>query len=113
MKRGFRLRRPIDIRRVRRKGTSTAHPFLVLFVLPNEGEGVRVAVTAGRAIGGAVQRNRAKRVLRAAVLPFLAQLQPDHDFLLMARTGIRETKSTQLQEALGGLLMKAKLLKKE
>jgi ribonuclease P protein component len=85
----------------------------VLRSLANEGQGVRVAVMAGRIVGGAVRRNRAKRLLRAAVQPFLPQMRQDHDLLLMARPGIREANSTQVHQALDGLLAKARLLKPE
>lgn len=109
VRRGFRLRNSIDIKRVRQKGSSNAHPFVVLFSLRNQGDGLRVAVTAGKAIGGAVQRNRAKRVLRAAVQPMLPKLAADHDLLLMARPAIREAKSTEVGVALSALFKKAKL----
>lgn len=111
MKRGFRLNRPADFKRVRRQGRSTAHPFLALIALPNEDKGIRVAVAAGRTVGGAVQRNRAKRVLRAAMLPLLQQILPDHDILLLARPGIRGAKSSKIEEIIKGLLKKASLLK--
>jgi ribonuclease P protein component len=109
VKRGFRLRNSIDIKRVRQKGSSNAHPFVVLFSLRNQGEGLRVAMTAGRAVGGAVQRNRAKRVLRAAVQPILPKLSVDYDVLLMARPAIREAKSTEVGVVLSALFKKAKL----
>jgi len=95
---------------VRRHGTSTAHPFLALIALPNEGQGLRVAVTAGKPIGGAVVRNRAKRVLRAAIQPLLPQIRPNLDILLLARPGIRDAGSSEVQQVISGLLKKAGLL---
>jgi ribonuclease P protein component len=47
----------------------------------------RIGFTASRKVGGAVQRNRAKRRLRAAAaatLPLLAR--EGHDYVLIART---------------------------
>ena len=110
MKRGFSLRKSAEIKRVRRHGTSTAHPFLALIALPNEGQGLRVAVTAGKPIGGAVVRNRAKRVLRAAIQPLLPQIRPNLDILLLARPGIRDAGSSEVQQVISGLLKKAGLL---
>ncbi len=112
MKRGFRLSRPADFKRVRRLGRSYAHPFLVLLVLPNDIGKVRVAVAASRAVGGAVQRNRAKRVLRAGILPLLERIASGHDLVLIARAGIADAKAQQTGEALGELLQKAKLTKR-
>lgn len=113
MKRGFRLRKSADIRRVRRQGRSTGHPFLGLFCLPNDGQGLRVGVSAGKPVGGAVVRNRAKRVLRAAILPLLPQIRPDHDIMLLARPGIRDAGSAEVQKVISGLLKSAGLLEKK
>lgn len=110
MKRGFRLSKPADFNRVRRSGKSLGHRFLSLVTLPNKLGKVRVAVSAGRAVGNAVSRNRAKRILRAAIKPFLADIKPGQDIVLIAREGIRERKSTDLHEVLKGLLKKAKLI---
>ena len=111
MKRGFRLRRPTDFKRVRRFGKPYAHPFLVLIVLPNEIGKLRVATAAGRALGGAVRRNRAKRVLRAGIEPLLKRIEPGHDIVLLARAELRDATSLQVQAALQTLLRKAKLVK--
>jgi ribonuclease P protein component len=97
---------------VRRLGKSYAHPFVVLVVHTNELAKVRVAVAAGRAVGGAVERNRAKRVLRAGIQPLLDGIAPGHDLLLIARIGIRGAKSTEAGEALQSLLSRAKLIEK-
>jgi len=110
VKRGFSLRKSAEIKRVRRYGTWIAHPFLALITLPNEGQGLRVGVTAGKPIGGAVVRNRAKRVLRAAVQPLLPQIRTHHDLLLLARPGIRDADSRELQQVISALLKKAGLL---
>jgi ribonuclease P protein component len=110
VKRGFRLSRPADVKRVRRLGKSYAHPFVLLSVLSNEHERLRVAVSAGRAVGGAVQRNRAKRILRAALAPTMPHVRKGHDLLLTARPAINGAKSTQLEGTLKLLLHKAKLI---
>lgn len=96
---------------MRRSGKSNAHPFIALVAQPNEGFGVRVAVLAGKTIGGAVQRNRAKRVMRAAIAPLLQKIKSDHDLLLIAKPGIRDAKSQDVQVVLETLLAKSKSFK--
>jgi ribonuclease P protein component len=58
-------------------------------------------------------RNRAKRVLRAAILPLLPQIRPDHDIMLLARPGIRDAGSVEVQKVISGLLKSAGLLEKK
>ena len=109
MQRKFRLTRSTDFKRVRRTGKSYAHPFVVLVVQTNEAQRVRVGVTAGRAVGGAVQRNRAKRLLREAMRPLLPDLLPGWDLILIARP-VLPTKSLQeIRQVLTSLLRRAKI----
>lgn len=110
---GSSLRKNDDFKRVRRRGQSAAHPYLVLFWVGNEGLGRRIGISVSRALGGAVQRNRAKRIIRAGLQPLVQRLQPDLDIVIMARTGIRDAKSGQVQKALESLLSKAGLLTQE
>ena len=110
MKRRFRLRRSIDIKRVRRSGKSYAHPLVVLYALGTDQQRARIGVTAGTGIGNAVHRNRAKRLLRVAANNFLPRLLPGADLLLIARAGLSESSLQQTQEALSDLFTRARLL---
>lgn len=65
---------------------------VVLFLAPGSGG---AAVVAGRRVGGAVERNRAKRVLRAAWRE-LPRPEADEDVVLVARAGIRGAKTQDL-----------------
>jgi ribonuclease P protein component len=109
VKRNFRLKQVADFKRVRRHGRSYAHPLVVLIALANDSDRVRVGVSAGRAVGGAVQRNRAKRLLRAAINPLLPQISPGFDLVLLAREPVLNEKSQPVQQALTELLEKANL----
>ncbi len=110
MKRRFRLTRMSDFQRVRRFGKSYAHPLVVLFVSASEVSGVRVGVAAGRTVGNAVQRNRAKRLMRAAMQSFYPQIVPGFDLVLIARQSLRSATLTQTATALFTLLSRAGLL---
>ena len=95
---------------MRRFGKAIAHPFLVLLYLPNESEQLRFGFAAGKSVGNAVARNRAKRLLRAAIFPLIPQIQTGYDFVLIARTPILKTNSTKLEHNLARLLDRADLL---
>ncbi|NOH12607.1 MAG: ribonuclease P protein component [Chloroflexi bacterium] len=111
MERKFRLTKTTDFKRVRRSGKSYAHPLVVLITSPNELDFPRLGITASRAVGGAVQRNRAKRVLRSAMQTLWPEVQPGHDIVLLARQPILSRKSHELQPVLEKLLGQAKLRK--
>ena len=113
MNKRFRLKKSSDFQRVRRSGKAIAHPFVVLLYLPNQLDQVRVGVAAGKSIGNAVQRNRAKRVMRAAMLTFLPDLKPGSDIVLIARKPLLEASSIQLIEILQPRLIKAGLLEQQ
>ena len=110
MQRKFRLTRSTDFKRVRRKGKSYAHPFVVLVVQANEASKVRVGVTAGRSVGGAIQRNRAKRLLREAIRPLLPDLLPGWDLILIARKALPAESLQDIRQALTGLLRRAEII---
>ena len=110
MQRKFRLTRSADFKRVRRTGKSYAHPFVVLVVEANEVSRVRVGVTAGRSVGGAVQRNRAKRLLREAMRPLLPDLLPGWDLILIARSALPSTSLQDIRQVLTGLLRRAQII---
>ena len=94
---------------MRRNGKSYAHPLIVLITLPNEGEHSRFGVAAGRTVGKAVKRNRAKRMMREALRPMISDISPGWDVLIIARQKILEASLAQIQNALEGLFQRADL----
>jgi len=63
----------------------------------------RVVFVAGKRLGGAVWRNRCKRVMREAVRRADGPWQ-GHDLALVARAGTAGARSDELDEALRGAL---------
>ena len=118
MQRKFRLTRSEDFKRVRQSGKSYAHPLMVLVVQANnEAKGVgtrptnvRVGVVAGRTVGTAVKRNRAKRLLRAAMQTLLPVLSPEWDLILIARPALTSSTLNETRQALLTLLQRSKLI---
>ncbi len=110
MERGIRLRRHSDIERVYSQGKSWAHPLLVLIVRPNHLGVSRVGVTASRKVGGAVERNRAKRLLREAARHLYSEFEAEGwDVLLIARPELVQAKAMDVERALVLLLERAGL----
>jgi ribonuclease P protein component len=103
----MRLRRPQDFRRVWKKGRSWAHSLFILWALPNTLHHTRVGFTASRKVGNAVDRNRARRLLREATRDTYAHISPGWDLVLVARRPLVNVKMQQVQQALEMLLHRA------
>lgn len=63
-RRATALRGRADFERVYREGRRFVSPLFVAFGLPRKEGGLRVGFVASRKVGGAVERNRSKRLLR-------------------------------------------------
>ncbi len=106
-----RLKRRPEFLAVAGSGLKAAAPGLVLQARPrDQGCDIRVGFTASRRVGGAVQRNRAKRRLRAAaaaVLPGAAA--PGCDYVLIARRATLDRPYAALVQDLTGALKRLDL----
>ena len=66
-----------EFRRLYGRGKNLVHPVIVTYALKNRSGNIRMGITAGKKVGGAVERNRAKRV------PFICE---GYDLVFIART---------------------------
>jgi ribonuclease P protein component len=110
VQRKFRLTRSEDFKRVRRSGKSYAHPLVVLIVQTHDQPRVKVGVTAGRTVGTAVYRNRAKRLLREAMRTLIPNIASGLDLILIARPGLVSATLEETRQALLTLLQRAQIL---
>jgi len=115
-----RLSRSADFDRVYREGRSHASRHLVVYAFPRTSppeDGPRLGVSVGRKVGGAVERNRMKRLLREAFWATADGLPDEYDFVLVARPDAgelaRERGEEGIAEALQDVLAKAGLAKDE
>lgn len=96
-----RLTRSADFDRVMRNGRSHAGRDLVLYVFPRGGdEPPRLGLSVSRKVGGAVDRNRVKRLLREAFALEADRLPVGADAVVIARPAARELAE---REGLSGI----------
>lgn len=101
-----------DFRRVYARGKVYTNPALVTYVLKNRAGICRIGITASKKIGNAVQRNRARRVIRAAA-EMLPAFSGGFDIVFVARTKTIRMKSTEIRTVMEQQLLKAGVIRHE
>ena len=113
VERRLRLRGEAEVRAARAQGKAYADGPLVARVLPNPREPGqnRFAVVAGKRVGKAVERNRAKRLVREALRRLNPQLKQGHDIVVIVRGTSEELPGYEVAAAcLERIVKRARLL---
>lgn len=74
-----------DFRRLYYRGKSSAGDVLVTYAMKNRTNALRYGITTSKKIGKAVERNRARRVIRAAFSQLEGNIDGGWDFVFVAR----------------------------
>ncbi len=98
MKRTVTLKENCDFRRLYGKGKSIQAPALVSYVMKNRAGICRIGITTSKKIGNAVERNRSRRVIRAAYREIEDRINGNYDFVFVARSRTKYQKSTQIAQ---------------
>ncbi|SEL25126.1 ribonuclease P protein component [Ruminococcus sp. YRD2003] len=84
-----------DFLNLYKKGSYIPSKYSVIYVRPNGRPFNRLGITAGKKIGNAVHRNRAKRLIRLAYRECEIDMPVGIDIVIVARTHICEIKSDE------------------
>ncbi len=104
------LRRRADFEAIGRHGTARSTPLLVLRWLRTDRPETRVGFSTPRTLGGAVQRNRVRRRLRALLRERLnGRIGPGWDLLVIAKPAAGDATHAELGAALDALLDRAEI----
>ncbi len=89
------LRENKDFRTLYYRGRSQVNPALVTYVRKNRYGEPRIGITTGKKLGKAVQRSRARRVIREGLRPLYPSIG-GYDIVFVARPRLLTMKSTAL-----------------
>ena len=107
------LNRNTDFRRLYSRGRSYTNPALVTYVLKNRAGICRIGITSSKKIGNAVERNRSRRLIRAAYANLCkeVEIEGNFDIVFVARVRTRGIKSTQISKIMYDHLKLAGVIK--
>lgn len=106
------LTRNNDFRRLYKRGKSLVDRNIVVYYAKNRLGANRVGFTVGKKVGGAVTRNRAKRLMRESFRLLEPGLAQGFDFVLVSRSRLPHLKRQAVDASLSRLLGSAGLLHK-
>ncbi len=104
-----KLKQNYEFRRLYTRGKSLVSSYFILYTLKGRTGRTRLGITAGKKLGCAVKRNRAKRLLTAAFSECAGNIKAGQDFVLVARVRILNVKSTVVKTELERLIKSAGL----
>lgn len=89
-------------------------PAFVAYAFKNRrNKGISIGITAGKKLGGAVERNRAKRVITAAFASVSEKLKPGYDIVFVARSRILTLKSTEVSALMLKIFEESEILNQD
>ena len=104
------LRYKRDFDRLYSKGRSSGEKYIVVFHISNGLGYSRKAFLASKKVGGAVTRNRARRLMKESFRKLEHSIKPGKDILLIARRTITDTKQEDVDASVQKALKKSGLL---
>ena len=104
------LRKQSDFSRVYKQGKSRGSRFAVILYKRNGLKFTRTAFVASKKVGNSVQRNRSRRLMRAAYRAVEPNVKSGYDIIFVARAAINGCKEPEVERQLKKTLEGAGIL---
>ena len=109
LKRKFRLHKKSGFQTVFADGRNYSVKYVAIYVLKGQ---KKFGFIASKKVGNAVQRNRARRLMREVIRLHLSEIRSDIQIVLIARASIKGVSYMEVEKAMMNLLKKANVLVK-
>ena len=107
MDRSYSLKRHKEFRYTYRVGRSMSMPLFTLVAAKSRNETIRIGFSVSKRVGNAVQRNRAKRRMRACITPMVRCLKGGCNVIVIAKPEVLNAPFCELQQQMETLLRRA------
>ena len=107
LNRTYSLKRHKEFRFTYRTGRQVGGGSFVLVTARNRKNKVQVGFSVSKKIGNSVQRNRAKRRLKACFSPLLPCVRPGYNLIFIARSGALTAPFLSMQKSMVTALQRA------
>lgn len=105
-----KLKKNKQFQAVYKTGKSYANKHLVIYILPNKNSECRVGFAAGKRLGSAPKRNRAKRLLREAFRLNQHRFKSGFDLIFIARAPLIGLDYHSVNRIFNDIIVRARLI---
>ena len=109
LKQKYRLKKKYQFNYVYRVGKTCHGKFILLVFSPSKNKNVKIGISVSKKIGNSVKRNRARRLIREGITPYLDQIKQNFNLIVVAKQSIEGVKSYNVQDDVFATLKKADL----
>lgn len=93
MSKAITLKQNTDFHRAYGRGKFKTAPAVITYAVRNRGFGPRIGITTSKKIGNAVERNRCRRIIRAAFSSISPECSGNWDIVFVARHKTKSLKT--------------------
>lgn len=105
-----RLKGKANFDRIFKKGEKKYSPYFVIYRYLNPSNikanlAPQIGIVTSKKVGGAVERNLARRKISVAVMAIIEQLKPAYQYVIIAIKGVQEAKVLTIKDTLSKLII--------
>ena len=98
-----------QFKKVYNGGKSLANKYLVLYVLPEQGD-FRLGISVSKKVGNSVVRHRLARLIRESYMYYKKQIPDRYHIVVVARNAAKDKNFETIRESFGHLLKLHKII---